>query len=331
VSIEFEWFPKPSELIDPAEPPKSKLGKLSKSSGISIPEALQASGDSRDSEAPQTPYRAIWPEIASVDLAEAAAVQATAAKRARLRARWAQRKYELAQKLGEDDVPRIVAMLRHLDARLKAGEWIGIRWPLHREKSRAISQPWKRAFKAAARLLHLKIKWACDERGKPIVKLYLARNRDVWSLVRIRLTFIESQPPGGSTESDELGFKPLEEIKRERKLFARKIAFQCVLAREDTELKFKGLPAGPKLTKQSQELGRKFADELGPAILLQHIKADLSEDYERLELPRRPRFERPKPTEKPPPPPKEPATGKELALAAKNLIRRQILRQQASW
>jgi hypothetical protein len=262
--VSEEWFPKPSELIDPAEPPKPKLGKLSKSPGISIPDALPASWDSRASEAPQAPYRAIWPEIASLDLAETAAVQATAAKRARLRARWAQNKYELAHKLGEADVPRIIAMLRHLDGRLDAGKWISLRWPFHREKSRPLSQPWKRAFKTAARLLHLIEKPAKDERGKSVIKLYLGRDRDVWSLVRLHLGFIDSQPPDKSTESEELlGFKPLKEIEQERKQFEREIVFQCALAREDTELKFKSLPAGAKLTKQSEELARKFADELG--------------------------------------------------------------------
>jgi hypothetical protein len=321
--VSEEWFPKFGEVIDPAGPPKSKPDLRDFFKPGKPPEPVTASS------APKAPYQPIWPEIASVDLAEAAVVQATAAKRARLRARWAQNKYELAQKLGEDDVPRILAMLRHLDARLEAGKWISLRWPLHREKSRPLSQPWKRAFKVASRLLHLKIKWACDERGKPIVRLYLARNRDVWSLLEIRLTFFESQPPGESTES-ELGFKPLEEIKRERELAKREIAFQCGLARVDTKLKFKSLPAGPKLTKQSEELARKFGGELGP-LFLERVKAHLSEDYERLRLPRRPRFERLKPAEKPPPPPKEPSTGKEMALAAKNQIRRQILRQQASW
>ena len=226
-------------------------------------------------------------------------------------------------------------MLRHLDARLEAGKWISLRWPFHREKSRPLSQPWKRAFKTAARLLHLIEKPAKDERGKSVIKLYLGRDRDVWSLVRLHLGFIDSQPPDKSTESEELlGFKPLEEIKLEREQFEREIAFECALAREDTELKFKGLPAEAKLTKQAEELARKFADELGPAILLSRIKSYLCKDCDlALARERRRARERLECTrEKPPPaPPKEPSTGKEMALAAKNQIRRQILRQQASW
>jgi hypothetical protein len=322
VSFATDWPYKPEH-----EPPVPKPNLRDFFRPGEPPEPVTASS------APQAPHQPIWPEIAALDLAEAAEVQATAAKRARLRARWAQNKYELAQKLVEDDVPRIIAMLRFLDARLEAGKWISLRWPLHREKSRPLSQPWKRAFKTAARLLHLIEKRAKDERGKSVIELYLGRDRDVWSLVRLHLGFIENQPPDKSTE-ELLGFKPLEEIKLEREQFEREIAFECALAREDIELKFKGLSAGTKLTKQSEELARKFADELGPAILLSRIKSYLCKDCDlALAKERRRERERLERTgKKPPPAPqKHPSTGKEMAVAAKNLIRRQILRQQASW
>ena len=304
-------------FFEPEEPPEPASPSLHR-------KAPQPKPSQADEPAWPLPYS---PEPAAVNYA-------------RLRARWAQNKHELAQKLDERDLPRIIAMLRYFDAHLTPGEETSLRWPLHREKSRAISQPWKRGFKTAARILHLKSKRARDKRGKPIVRLYLARNRDVWSFVCSHLGFIERQPPRGSTESDlESPFLSWAELKSghrqpldeklnsdpaarriEREQFEREIDFTCVLAREDTELKFRSLPAGSKLTKKSEELAREFADELGPTILLQRIKAYLSEDYEYLGLPPRERLERLKPAEKPPQP-KEPPTVKEFVQDFKNQIR----------
>jgi hypothetical protein len=233
------------------------------------------------------------------------------------RIRSAKRKYDLAGRLR--DPRKLLAASSYYHKHLRPGEWTILSWPPP-HKSRGFVAGWLDALKAARRILGIVTRQVKDEQGKPLKgKFRYYVRRETWPSVRARLGFVNSQPDA-STESDELlGFKPLEEIKREREQFKRELDFIDALFSEITEQKFKCLPDGFRLTSQHEEL----ATVLGP-LFLERVKACLSEDYLRLGLPRRPRLEpaaAKKPaTPKPPPVPKEPRA-KEVVRYVKNRIR----------
>jgi hypothetical protein len=209
--------------------------------------------------------------------------------------------------------------LSYYDKHLRPEEWTILSWPPP-HKSRGFVAGWLDALKAARRILGVVTRQLKDEQGNPLKgKLKYYVRRETWPSVRARLGFVNSQP-AASTESEELlGFKPLEEIKREREQFKCELDFTSALFGEITEQKFKSLPDGFRLSSQHEEL----ATVLGP-LFLERVKTWLSEDYRRLGLPPRPRLElaavKKPAAPKQAPTPKEP-TPREVMRYVKNRIR----------
>lgn len=198
----------------------------------------------------------------------------------RLQAKWAFNNHELAQRLKELDQPKIIAALRWLDVHLKSGEWVTLRWPPRREKSRKLNRAWRRSLKTAMRLLRLKSLRAKDEHGRNALKLYLAR--DLWSVVRLSLGWgplpgperepladeplpghlwqLVNSPAISAQQPPEPANKRAERLERER----QEEEFDRLLFSAGVEHKFKRLPIGFKVTvPQLQEL----ANLLGPLFL----------------------------------------------------------------
>ena len=184
------------------------------------------------------------------------------------------------------DARKLLAILHYYDTYLKAGESVILPWPPKREKSRALNDDWRDALIAINRLLGLVVKTTKSGKKQKHLRYYLARNREVWRTVQVRLTALprsfntdigNDESPGISWTAlkkghrpkyDEPGGNQVAEQTHERQRAEQEL--DALLFSPSVERRFKSLPVSFKMTPKLEEL----AAEFGP-IFVERVKAYL--------------------------------------------------------
>lgn len=160
-----------------------------------------------------------------------------------------------------DDPRKLLAILRYYDVHLKAGESVILPWPPKREKSREMSDGLMDALIAVNRLLGLVVKSTKSGKKQTHLRYYLARNREVWRTVQVRLAALPSyHEPGGNHAANQAHERQRAEQQLDALLFS-----------PATEHRFKNLPVSFKMTPKLEEL----AAELGP-LFVKRVKTFLT-------------------------------------------------------